>query len=105
MIELLLKDMIKFPTSERDIANVVDGFCNNLNFPQYVGVIDNSHIEIKPPKSKSTSYYNYKVFYSTVLLAVCDSEYRFTYVNVGAPEAVEVMMHTFLKIAPYLTCK
>ena len=44
VIKHFLKDMIKFLTSERDIADVVDGFCNNINFPQYVGAIDGSHI-------------------------------------------------------------
>lgn len=29
-------------------------------------------------------FYNYKNFYSIVLLAMCDSDYCFTYVNIGA---------------------
>ena len=32
-------------------------------------------------------YYNYKSFYSVVLMAVVDTHYHFIYGNVGAPDS------------------
>lgn len=46
--------------------------------------LDGSHIEIQPPKEHATDYYNYKGWYSIVLLACVDYKYRFMYINVGA---------------------
>ncbi|CAG7829669.1 unnamed protein product, partial [Allacma fusca] len=34
--------------------------------------------------NSSSVYYNYKGYFSVVMLAVCDANYSFTYANVGA---------------------
>ncbi|CAH2226621.1 jg21303 [Pararge aegeria aegeria] len=65
----------------QEIAN---GFLHNANFPNCVGAIDGKHIRIINPEGGGSMYYNYKNFYSIVLLAMCDSDYCFTYVNIGA---------------------
>lgn len=41
------------------------------------------HVNIKAPKNSGTQFYNYKKTFSVVLLAVCDVECIFTYVNIG----------------------
>lgn len=61
---------------------------HNLNFLiffLYIYFIDGCHIEVHPPASEAIDYYNYKGWYSTVLLAVVDYRYRFLYTNVGCP--------------------
>lgn len=42
------------------------------------------HINLRAPPKSGSTYYNYKKQFSVVLLAVCDADYKFTYVNVGA---------------------
>lgn len=83
--EFLQSDFIQFPTTEAKIRESISGFENLWGFPQCIGSVDGCHIEIQPPKEQSFAYFNYKSFNSIVLLAVCDYNYKFSYINVGSP--------------------
>ncbi|XP_055845403.1 uncharacterized protein LOC129911591 [Episyrphus balteatus] len=73
-----------YPLTEDKIKENVEGF-SKLGFPQCFGAIDGCHIEIRPAAENAIDYYNYKGWYSTVLLAVVDYRYRFLYISVGSP--------------------
>ena len=52
------------------------------NMPHVIRALDDKHA-MDCPKGSGTQDYNYKSFYSFVLLAVCDAKYNFTMVDVG----------------------
>lgn len=70
--------------NEDDWRKIAEGFQHRANFPHCLGAVDRKHIRITKPARSATLYFNYKNFYSIVLLAIVDSNYRFTYIHVGS---------------------
>ncbi|XP_036342327.1 protein ALP1-like [Rhagoletis pomonella] len=63
---------------------IAEKFFVKTGMPNCLGAIDGKHINIVRPSNSGSLYYNYKKTYSIVLLAACDANYVFTYVDVGA---------------------
>ena len=77
------KECIPTPNEEKWIE-IANGFQERADFPHCLGAIDGKHIRIVKPGGSASLNYNYKNYFSIILLAVADSKYRFTYVDVGS---------------------
>lgn len=91
---------LRTPQTQAEWLQVAAGFWDKWKFPNCIGAIDGKHIRIKNPPGGGSYYYNYKKFYSILLVGICDSQYRFLYVDVGAigsESDAGVFAHTQLK--------
>ena len=71
------------PSSEDEWKGISDGFYEQWNFCNCLGAIDSKHMVMQAPKGAGSTFYNYKWTHSIVLLAVCDTYYRYILVDVG----------------------
>lgn len=74
---------MQFPTSKEEWLNISKGFQDRWHFINCGGALDGKHIRIVPPPHSGAQYYNYKNFYSIVLMALVNSNYEFIFVDVG----------------------
>lgn len=79
-----LKDIYVSEPNEQQFSMISDEFYKKWNFPNVCGALDGKHFAVQCPPNSGSQYYNYKGFYSIVLMAVCDANYKFTMVDVGS---------------------
>lgn len=71
------------PTTHEHWNTIAAGFRDVWNFPNCAGAIDGKHVIVRCPGKSGSDNFNYKKFFSVVLMAVTDSRYRFLLVDVG----------------------
>ena len=76
-------DFIKTPDSQEEWLTIIAEFNGKWNFPLCLGATDGKHVLIRAPARSRSNFFNYKNFFSTVLLAVCNANYEFTSVDSG----------------------
>ncbi|XP_072400625.1 uncharacterized protein [Diabrotica undecimpunctata] len=73
------------PTPTCDMwQSIASNFESIANFPHCLGAVDGKHIRLTCPFDSGSMYFNYKDYFSIVLMAVADTKYRFVYVDVGS---------------------
>ena len=78
------EELFGLPNDDDGWRALASDFSSKWNFHHCVGAIDGKHIEIKKPAKSGSIYYNYKGYFSFILLAIVDAEYKFLWCNTGA---------------------
>lgn len=71
------------PTTEQWV-DIAAGYFEKSQFPNCVGAVDGNHIRIECPQNSGTLYYNYKNFFSIILMGICDSNYCLRVIDIGS---------------------
>ncbi len=78
-------EVLKIPKTPEEWKQVAEVFASRWNFLHCCGAIDGKHIAIIQPNLSTALYHNYKGFFSLILLAVVDGDYKFLWVDAGTP--------------------
>lgn len=76
-------EVLEPPDDAGDWLEIEEGFRTKWNLPNCVGAIDGKHIAIRKPHKSGTLYHNYKGFFSMVLMAVVDADYKIIWADIG----------------------
>ena len=79
---------IKLLKTVSEVEEKTKNFLKQFNFPQCLGAVDGTHINIKQPGSNATDYVNRKSHFSINVQACCDYSCRFMDVVVKWPGSV-----------------
>ena len=76
-------EMLTPPNTAAEWRQVTDQWMQRWNFPNVVGAIDGKHVACRAPRNSGSDFYNYKGFFSIILLAVVTSDYKFMWIDVS----------------------
>uniref|UniRef100_A0A8R1E8W9 DDE Tnp4 domain-containing protein n=2 Tax=Caenorhabditis japonica TaxID=281687 RepID=A0A8R1E8W9_CAEJA len=75
---------IYLPESPEQWRSVEDSF-GRRRLIRSLGCLDGKHIRIKAPPNSGSLFYNYKHYFSFVLLGLVDGDGRFLWIDIGTP--------------------
>lgn len=84
IIEEFSEELLSPPITREGWLEIADKFEKRWNMPHALGAVDGKHVAITCPPHSGSAYYNYKGFFSIVMLAVVDADYKFIWVEAGA---------------------
>ena len=87
IIDEYMPEVMTCPTTPEGWRAISGKFLQRWNFPHTCSAIDGKHIACKCPPKSGSQYSNYKGFYSVVLLALVDVDYKFIWADLGSTES------------------
>ena len=82
--DCLSEQYVQPPRTSDDWKRIAKDFENIWNLPHCIGVIDGKHVSIESPLNSRSLYYNYKDFFSMILMAISNAPYIFILVDIGS---------------------
>ena len=83
LIDEYQHEVFAFPTNSDERKEVAQKYGERWSFHHTSGALDGKHIAIRSPRPSGTLYYDYKSFFSIILLALLDADYKFIWADVG----------------------
>lgn len=83
IVDAYRDELLTAPQTEEEWRNISDKWLEKWNFPHVIGAIDGKHIAMRAPANSGSDYYNYKDYFSVILLAVVTYDYKFLWVDVS----------------------
>ena len=74
-------EQLKCPSNPQEWREKAVHFGQRWIFHHAVGALDGKHVTVRCPSLSGSKYYNYKGFYSMVLLAFVDADYNFLWAD------------------------
>jgi len=84
-----VREIVRDTCDKSDWIRTADEFYERTNFPNCIGAVVGKHIRTRKPNKSGSQFFNYKNFFSTVLVAVADADYCFISVEVGVYGFIE----------------
>ena len=72
-IWILLNDIEMLEVIPEEWYNIAEAFEKKTNFPNCLGAIDGKHARCMKPRSSGSKFFDYKNFFSVVLMTVADA--------------------------------
>ena len=85
IIQEYSEEAIVCPSQPEEWKEKAQGFWQRSQVPHAIGAMDGKHVACNCPYKTGSLYHNYKGFFSVVLLALVDSDYKFLWIGVGHP--------------------
>ena len=84
IVSYLGKEHIKTPSNSEKWLKISEPFQSRWNFQNCLGAIGGKHIQIRPPSSMGSEYFNCKKTFSIILLVIAGPNYECIYADVGS---------------------
>ena len=100
IIKALVGEFMHFSSNEEDWSKIAKEHEEMWQLTHRIDVIDGKNISLFNPVKSGSTYFNYKGFFSIVLLALLDADYKFTYLDIDVK--VALVMEKSLKIVNFM---